>query len=314
MANKFSWIGTILLNSFYIQIFFVIFFFKKLNNKHILISIILILISISLYFITSGSKIILLSAVIIAFTSLFFSYSLSLISLRKFLAVFSIILFITMSIYLISQLARTSCIDSKANYVQNYNSNSEFNRKYFYRKTDSSINFINYSRAIINNNITVNYSLFYILSGKLSGDFLNYIDTNKKFNSGNFIYLKQVYNKMATDLGKLGIQNFEYIKYDENFLERLNPIVSLYHMLFRDFGFLNLTILLFVFLLIFLQFRYMKNTVSLFIFTYFLLFFFYSASGLGFANLAATFNTNIIFFNFFVFFLYFFSKVKILIK
>ena len=118
---------------YYIQIFFVIFFFKKLNNKHILISIILILISISLYFITSGSKIILLSASIIAFTSLFFSYSLNLISLRRLLAVFSIILFITMSIYLISQLARTSCIDSKANYVQNYNSNSEFNRKYFYK-------------------------------------------------------------------------------------------------------------------------------------------------------------------------------------
>jgi hypothetical protein len=74
---------------------------------------------------------------------------------------------------------------------------------------------------------------------------------------------------MGADLGKLGIQNFEYIKYDENFLERLNPIVSLYHMLFRDFGFLNLTILLFIFLLIFLQFKYMKNTVSLFIFTYF---------------------------------------------
>jgi hypothetical protein len=89
---------------------------------------------------------------------------------------------------------------------------------------------------------------FYILSGKLSGDFLNYIDTNKKFNSGNFIYLKQVYNKMAADLRKLGIQNFEDIKYDENFLERLNPIVSLYHMLFRDFGLLNLTILLFVFM------------------------------------------------------------------
>ena len=79
---------------------------------------------------------------------------------------------------MISQLTRTYCIDSKANYVQNYNSNIEFNRKNFYRKTDSSINFINYSRAIINNNITVNYSLFYILSGKLSGDFLNYIDTN----------------------------------------------------------------------------------------------------------------------------------------
>ena len=314
MANKFSWIGTVLLNSFYVQIFFVILFFKKLNNKHILISIILILISISLYFVTSVNKIILLNVAIIVFISLLFSYSLNLISLRKFLAVFSFIFFIIISIYLITQLARTYCIDSKANYVQNYNSNSEFNRKNYYRKTDSSINFINYSRAIINNNITVNYSLFYILSGKLSGDFLNYIDTNKKFNSGNFIYLKQVYNKMAADLRKLGIQNFEDIKYDENFLERLNPIVSLYHMLFRDFGFLNLTILLFVFLLIFLQFKYMKNTISLFILTFFLLFFFYSVSGLGFANLAATFNTNIIFFNFFVFFLYFFSKVKILIK
>ena len=324
MINKFSWIGTLLINSFYVQIFFVILFFKKLNNKHILISIILILISISLYFVSVGSKIIILNVAIIAFISLFFSYSLNLISLRSFLAVFSFILFITISVYLISQLARTSCVDSKANYFQNYNSNSEFNqnynsnsefnRKYFYRKTDSSINFINYSRAIINNNITVNYSLFYILSGKLSGDFLNYIDTNKKFNAGNFIYLKQVYNKMGADLGKLGIQKFEYIKYDENFLERLNPIVSLYHMLFRDFGFLNLTILLFIFLLIFLQFKYMKNTVSLFIFTYFLLLFFYSVSGLGFANLAATFNTNIIFLNFFVFFFYFFSKVKILIK
>jgi len=328
MTNKFSWIGTVLLNSFYVQIFFVILFFKKLNNKHILISIILILISISLYFVTTGGKIILLSVAIIAFTSLFFSYSLNLISFRSFLAVFSFILFTIISIYLISQLARTSCIDSKASYVQNYNSNidskasyvqnynsnSEFNRKYFYRKTDSSINFINYSRAIINNNITVNYSLFYILSGKLSGDFLNYIDTNKKFNAGNFIYLKQVYNKIGSDLGKLGLQNFEYIKYDENFLERLNPIVSLYHMLFRDFGFLNLTILLFIFLLIFLQFKYIKNTVSLFIFTYFLLFLFYSVSGLGFANLAATSNTNIIFFNFFVFFFYFFLKVKILIK
>jgi len=322
LANKFSWVGTVLLNSFYIQIFFVILFFKELNNKHKLISLILILISVSLFLISSGSKIIILNVAIIIFISLLFSYSLNLISLRRFLAVFSFIFFIAISIYLIIQNARTSCINANANSFQdynsnvefNYNSNIEFNRKYFYKKTDSSINFINYSRATINNNITANYSLFYILSGKLSGDFLNYIDTNKKFKAGNFIYLKQIYNKMASDLGKLGIKKFEYLKYDENFLERFNPIVSLYHMLFRDFGFLNLTILLFVFLLIFLQFKYMKNTFSLFTFMYFFLIFFYSVSGLGFANLAATFNTNIIFFNFFVFFLYFFLRVKILIK
>ena len=85
-------------------------------------------------------------------------------------------------------------------------------------------------------------------------------------------------------------------------------------MLFRDFGFLNLVILLTFFLLVFFQFKYIKNTFSLFIFTYSMLFFFYFVPSLGFVNLAATFNTNIIFFNFFVYFLFFFLRVKIKIK
>ena len=291
-----------------------ILFFKKLRNKYRLISLILILTSVSLYLFVSGSKIILLSVITITFTSLLFSYSLNLISLRRFLAFFLFIFFITLAIYLIIQLSRTTCINSNANNLQEYNSNTEFNRKNFYRKTDSNINFINYSRTIINNSITTNYSLFYILAGKLSGDHLLDIDKKNKINKGNFIYLKQVYNKINSDISKIGIPQFAYLKYDENFLKRLNPIVSLYHMLFRDFGFLNLAILLPFFLLVFFQFKYIKNTFSLFIFTYSMLFFFYFVQSLGFVNLAATFNTNIIFFNFFVYFLFFFLRVKIKIK
>jgi hypothetical protein len=310
-ANKFSWVGTLLLNFFYVTIFFVILFFKKLRSKYKIISLILTLTSVSLYLFVSGSKMILLSFITIVFTSLLFSYSLNLISLRRFLAFSLFFFFFALSIYFIIQLSRTNCIKSN---VQEYDSNTEFNTKNFYRKTDSNINFINYSRTIINNSITVNYSLFYILAGKLSGDHLLDIDKKNKINKGNFIYLKQVYNKMNSDIRKIGITKFAYLKYDQNFLERLNPVVSLYHILFRDFGFLNLTILIFFFLLVFFQFKYIKNTFSLFIFTYFMLFFFYFVSNLGFINLAATFNANIIFFNFFVYFLFFFLRVKIKIE
>ena len=303
-----------LINYYYVIIFFLILFYKKLTKRYIYISVILILISVFLYFVTSGSKIILLNSLIILFIALLFLYSLNLISFRRFFAIFFLFFFAVISIYMIAQKARTTCINYKLNSSEVYNSNVEFNRKYFYRKVDSNINNLNYLRSLIHSNITVNYSLFYLISGKLSGDFLLYVDENNKFNAGNFVYFKQVFNKIAIDLKKVGIKNIKYYEYDENFLARLNNIVSLYHMTYRDFGFLNLCVLIFLFLLIFLQFIYFKNVFSLFIFIYSSLIIFYSVAGLGFANLLATFNTNIIFFNFLVFFLLFFLKSKIVIK
>jgi len=315
LANKLSWVFTVLLNFYYILIFFLVLFFKKLSNKNILISVILILISASLYFVTSGSKIILLSSTIILLTSMLFSYSLNLISLRRFLTIFLVFFFVVISIYSIAQKARTSCFYYKSDYDQEeYNSNIEFKRDFFYKKTNSNFFYINYLRSLIHNNVSVNYSLFYLLSGKLTGDLILYVDKNKKFNAGHFIYFKQVYNKMAVDMQKLGIKDLKYYEYDQNFLQRLNPIVSLYHMMFRDFAFLNLSILIFVFLLIFLQFLYFKNIFSLFIFIYSFLIFFYSVAAIGFANLLATFNSNIIFLNFFIFLFYFFFKSKLVIK
>jgi hypothetical protein len=315
LVNKLSWVFTVLLNFYYILIFFLVLFFKKLSNKNILISVILILISVSIYFAISGSKIILLSSTIILFTSMLFSYSLNLISLRRFFTIFLVIIFVVISIYSIAQKARISCINYKSDRDQEeYNSNIEFKRQFFFKKTNSNFAYTNYLRSLIHNNVTVNYSLFYLLSGKLTGDLIFYVDKNKNFNAGYFIYFKQVYNKMAVDIQKFGIKDIKYYEYDQNFLQRLNPIVSLYHMMFRDFAFLNLSILIFVFLLIFLQFLYFKNIFSLFIFIYSFLIFFYSVVAIGFANLLATFNTNIIFFNFFIFLFYFFFKSKIVIK
>jgi hypothetical protein len=317
LLDKFSWLGTTLLNVYYVIIFYVFFLFNKLSNKYKLISIILILLSISLYLTLSGSKVILLSSLIVVFTSLSFSYSFYLISLRKFLLLFLFAFFFVFSVYLTSQLARSNCINKDENinviYNQKYDSSFEFSRKEFLKKADSSLNYINFLRSLINNNVTVNYSLFYMLSGKLSGDFLLYKDNNAKFNAGNFIYLKQINNKIKIDLEKLGIKYSKYYEYDQNFIERLNPVVSLYHMLYRDFAYLNLVVLLFIFIFILLQFIIFKNIFSFFIFIYSLLILFYSAAGVGFANLLATFNTNIIFFNFFVFFIFFFRS-KIIIK
>ena len=152
------------------------------------------------------------------------------------------------------------------------------------------------------------------MSGKLSADFLIVLDKNNKFDAGKFIYLKQIFNKSVSDLRKLGLKGIDFYEYDENFTQRRNPIVSLYHMLFRDFAFFNLSILIFIFLLIFLQFLYARNVTSVFIFIYSFVIFFYSISSIGFANLSATFNSNIIFFNFMIFLIYFFSRAKIKIK
>jgi len=338
LLNKFSWVGTTLLNVYYVIIFYIFFFFNNLGNKYKLTSLILILLSIFLYLILTGSKIILLSSLIVLFISLSFSYSFYLMSFRKFLLIFLFAFVLLFFSYLISQLARTACIkkveneealyeqkydsslefkqkyDSSLEFKQKYDSSLEFNRKIFFKKADSKINYINYLRTLINNNITINYSLFYALSGKLSGDFLLYKDNNNKINAGSFIYLKQINNKIKIDLEKLGIKYSQYYEYDQNFIERLNPIVSLYHMLYRDFAYLNLSFLLFIFIFIFLQFIFLKNIYSFFFFIYFMLVLFYSSAGVGFANLLATFNTNIIFFNFFVFFIFFFLKTKILIK
>jgi hypothetical protein len=318
LLNKFSWVGTALLNVYYVIIFYTFFFFNNLGNKYKLTSLILILLSIFLYLIFTGSKIILLSSLIVLFISLSFSYSFYLMSFRKFLLIFLFAFVLLFFSYLISQLARTACIkkveNEEALYEQKYDSSFEFNRKIFFKKADSKINYINYLRTLINNNITINYSLFYVLSGKLSGDFLLYKDNNNKINAGSFIYLKQINNKIKIDLEKLGIKYSQYYEYDQNFIERLNPIVSLYHMLYRDFAYLNLSFLLFIFIFIFLQFIFLKNIYSFFFFIYFMLVLFYSSAGVGFANLLATFNTNIIFFNFFVFFIFFFLKTKILIK
>jgi hypothetical protein len=318
LLNKFSWVGTTLLNVYYVIIFYIFFFFNNLGNKYKLTSLILILLSIFLYLIFTGSKIILLSSLIFLFIGLSFSYSFYLMSFRKFLLIFLFAFVLLFSLYLISQLARTNCIKKVENeevlYKQKYDSSFEFNRKVFFKKADSKIKYINYLRTLINNNITINYSLFYVLSGKLSGDFLLYKDNNSKINAGSFIYLKQINNKIKIDLEKLGIKYSQYYEYDQNFIERLNPIVSLYHMLYRDFAYLNLSFLLFIFIVIFLQFIFLKNIFSFFFFIYFMLVLFYASASVGFANLLATFNTNIIFFNFFVFFIFFFLKTKILIK
>lgn len=310
LLNNISWIGTVLLNFYYLIIFFVVILMNKISKKYIFISIFLIVISLTIYFLFTGSKMLLLTSLIFIFISLSLSYSLNVISLRKALIILIFCkIFVILAYFSVQQL-RTFCFVGSSD----YDSNLEFNRIYFIKKQESQNNYINYLRTIINNNVTVNYSLFYILSGKLSGDFLIILDKNKKFDAGKFIYLKQIFNKSVNDLSKLGLKGIDFYEYDSNFIKRHNPIVSLYHMLFRDFAFLNLSILIFIFLLIFLQFLYLRNVTSVFIFIYSFVIFFYSISSIGFVNLLATFNSNIIFFNFMIFLIYFFSRAKIKIK
>ena len=312
--NSISWIGTVLLNFYYLIIFFVIILINKISKKYIFISLFLIAISLIIYFFFTGSKILMLTSITFLFISLSLSYSLNVISLRKALTILIFCTIFVLSIYIYIQQLRTSCLAKSSNSNVNYDSNLEFNRNYFIKKKKSEIEHINYLRNLINNNVTVNYSIFYILSGKLSADFLIVLDKNKKFDVGKFIYLKQIFNKSVSDLGKLGLKGIDFYEYDENYIQRHNPIVSLYHMLFRDFAFFNLSILILIFLLIFLQFSYARNVTSVFIFIYSFVIFFYSISSIGFANLSATFNSNIIFFNFTIFLIYFFSRAKIKIK
>ena len=311
LLNSISWTGTVLLNFYYLIIFFVVILMNKISNKYIFISIFLIAISLAIYFLFTGSKILMLTSLAFLFISLSLSYSLNVISLRKALTILTFCMFFVLFIYISVQQLRTSCFVKSSDSKLNYDSNLEFNRNYFIKKKNSENEYINYLRTLIDNNVTVNYSTFYILSGKLSADFLIILDTNKKYDTGKFIYLKQIFNKSVNDLGKFGLKGIDFYTYDSNFIQRYNPIVSLYHMLFRDFAYFNLSILIFIFLLIFLQFLYLRNVTSVFIFIYFFAIFFYSISSIGFANLAATFNTNIIFFNFMIFLIYFFSRAKI---
>ena len=314
LFNNISWIGTVLLNFYNVTIFFVIILINKISKKYIFISFFLIAISLIIYFFFTGSKILILTSFVILFISLSLSYSLNQISLRKALRIVIFCIIFVFSFLISMQQLRTNCFVKSSNSNLNYDSNVEFTRNYFIKKNNSENEYINYLRNLINNNVTVNYSIFYILSGKLSADFLIILDKNKKFEAGKFIYLKQIFNKSVNDLGKLGLKGINFYEYDSNFMQRYNPIVSLYHMLFRDFAYFNLSILIIIFLLIFLQFLYARNVTSVFIFLYSFIIFFYSISNIGFANLAATFNSNIIFFNFMIFLIYFFSRAKIKIK
>lgn len=276
LLNSISWIGTVLLNFYYVTIFFVTILMNKISKKYIFILFFLIVTSIVIYFYFTGSKIILLNSFIFLFISLSLSYSLNLISLRKALTVLIFSIIFLFSAFIFIQQLRTNCFVKSSNSNTNYDSNLEFNRKYFFKKKNSEIKFLNYSRNLVNSNITFNYSLFYILSGKLSADFLFILDTNKKFEAGKFIYLKQFFNKSVQDLRKLGLKGINYYEYDNNFIQSHNPIVSLYHMLFRDFAYFNLGILIFIFLLIFLQFLYARNVASVFIFIYSFVFFLFN--------------------------------------
>jgi len=270
----------------------------------------------------TGNKIILVNTYVFFFITALFLYSIGKIKFKKLILISLAFFFFILLIFSIYQVNRTKCLNYlNASNITNqdlslnksiYNSQSEFNRNYIYIKDSNYFN--SFFRKLVNDNVSLNYSLFYILAGKLSGDYLHDLDLKDKINLGHFVYTKQIYNKFISHLNKLEIVRFEYIKYDNNFLQRKNPVVSLYHSLFRDFGYFNLVFLYTLFLFFFLILLNKINKIKLILYFFWFYIIFYETMTLGFVNLLATYNSIIIFIIFLFFLIFFISISKIKIK
>ena len=321
--NILSPVGTILINFFYILIFCLFFFKIKIKKK--IICYILIALSLITYIFITGSK-------NTAFNTFSFIFALTIICLIiKKLNFNNLFLFIFFSVFVLSviagvQIARTECSISSAE-DKIYNTKIEFKNaekiyptkkidqeknisntgKYFlYKKNYDSIILKKLVNTSYLDDVNVNYTLFYLLTGKVNGEYMLQ-NVDRPF-IGNVI-LSKTLNVLTRDFKK----NLFDVKIN---WPKSRGGISFLHLLWYDYGYFGILIFI-TFLIILLNVTIKnqiinfksKSTNSLVLF-YILAVFFYIF--VQFFNWYAleTINSRFIFFNLLIFIIYLNYKLK----
>ena len=314
LYNFFSPIGTILINFYHILIFSLFFFKIKLRKKFFFIFTIII--AILAYLFATGSKNIILNTFTFTFSCFLICFIIKRLDYDKCLT-FLFFILLTFSLVFFIQKLRTDC----ANTYGDYNFNSEFintspfsNKKnieergrfVLYEKEYSStiLNLLNIKSY--NYNVTFNYTLFYLLTGKINGEYI--LHNIKRPLYGN-IFISKTVNLFSKDFNKQIVPvNVHWAKSGGG--------ISVLHILWHDYNYLGIILFIGIFIFsLFLCARYksessINNLLKSMIFIYLLMLFFYNF--IQFFNWYAleTINSRFIFFNLLIFFLYLYYKIK----
>ena len=252
LYNLFSPLGTIFLNFYFILIFLYLFFQTKLSKKLKFISVFTIFISVLIYSVIVGSKNILFNT---------FSFSLCCLILNfifknlNFTKIFFTILICIYSILIVFvfQATRTSCssVDQPdysteiefENKSKDLNINKQAQQKDNIKKTGRyMLEKKNYNSKFLAlfgkndyfSNVTLNYTLWYLLTGKKNGEYILYNIERPKI--GSVIIAKSL-NIISRDFGK------QILPVKVEWLKSWGGI-SFLHLLWYDFYFFGVPIFL----------------------------------------------------------------------
>lgn len=314
LYNLFSPIGTILINFYYILIFSLFFFKIKLRNK--IFFIFTIIIAILIYLLATGSKNIILNTFTFTFCCFLICFIIKRLDYNKCLT-FLFFIFLTFFLVFFIQKLRSECVKSYENYdfsiefkntspLNNQKNVEERGRFILYEKQYSSkiLNLLNIKSY--NYNVTFNYTLFYLLTGKINGE---YILHNIKRPLYGDIFISKTINLFSKDFNKHLIPVKVYWL-------KSGGGISLLHILWYDYNYLGIILFIGIFTFsLFLCSRYksnnsINNLLKSMIFIYLLMLFFYNSIQLFNWYALETINSRFIFFNLLIFVLYLYYKIK----
>ena len=324
LYNLLSPLGTLFLNFYFILIFFYLFFGTKLNKKLNFISIFIIFISVLIYSIIVGSKNILFNTFSFSLCCLIINFIFKNLNFSKIF--FTILIFIySILIVFVFQVTRTSCstidqpdysteieFENKSKYLEE---KKQFQQEDNIKKTGRYLlEKKNYDSKVLKlfgkdnyfSNVTLNHTLWYLLTGKKNGDYVLYNIERPKIGS---IIISKSLNILSRDFGK------QIMPVKVEWLKSWGGI-SFLHLLWYDFYFFGVPIflILFVSLIFFASKLKSKNSnfgiINFLCIAYIMLIFFYVF--VQFFNWYAleTINSRFIFFNFLVFIIFIYIKLK----
>jgi len=314
LYNLLSPIGTILINFYHILIFSLFFFKIKLRKNFLFIFTIII--AILVYLFATGSKNIILNTFTFAFSCFLICFIIKRLDYNKCLT-FLFFIFLTFFLVFFIQKFRTEC----TKFYSDYNFNNEFintspldnkknvedrGRYILYEKEYSSkiLNLLNIKSY--NYNVTLNYTLFYLLTGKINGEYMLH---NIKRPLYGDIFISKTVNLFSKDFNKQLIPVKVY-------WVKSGGGISLLHILWYDYNYLGIILFIGIFTFsLFLCSRYksnnsINNLLKSMIFIYLLMLFFYNSIQLFNWYALETINSRFIFFNLLIFVLYLYYKIK----
>lgn len=330
LYNLFSPIGTILINFYYILIFSLFFFKIELRNK--IFFIFTIVIAILVYLSTTGSKNIILNTFTFSFSCFLICFIIKRLDYNKCLT-FLFFIFLTFSLVFLIQKLRTECSknysdynfysefknikspNNKKNIGENNKKNlEEYNKKNIQQRGRYILYEKEYSSKILNllniksynYDVTLNYTIFYLLTGKINGEYMLH---NIKRPLYGDIFISKTANLFSKDFNKHLIPVKVY-------WSKSAGGISLLHILWYDYNYLGIILLIGIFTFsLFLCSSYksdnsINNLLKSMILIYLLILFFYNSIQLFNWYALETINSRFIFFNLLIFVLYLYYKIK----